>query len=207
MLPPERIPRDFFNQPTLDVAQDILGDRLVRIEKDRSRTSGWIVEAEAYVGTEDQGCHARSGRTQRNQSMWGPPGHAYVYFTYGMHWMLNIVTEQEGLPAAVLLRALHPLENVARMRERRTGRPDKQLTDGPAKLCQALKIDKSFDGHDLCLPTSSLFLEHGASLNERFVTNGPRVGLNNVPQPWKSVPWRFRISPEGIGKLTMEEQG
>jgi DNA-3-methyladenine glycosylase len=205
MPTPERLPRDFFNRPTLDVARDLLGKRLVRIEQDQTRTSGWIVEAEAYVGTEDQGCHARSGRTERNRSMWGPPGHAYVYFTYGMHWMLNIVTEQEGFPAAVLLRALQPIENLARMRERRAGRPEQQLTDGPAKLCQALGVDKSLDGHDLCRPTSSLFLERGPSLDESLVTRGPRVGLNNVPQPWKSVLWRFRITPEGVGKLVKEE--
>lgn len=205
MPTPERLPRVFFSRPTLDVARDLLGKRLVRIEQDQTRTSGWIVELEAYVGTEDQGCHARSGRTERNRSMWGPPGHAYVYFTYGMHWMLNIVTEQEGFPAAVLLRALQPIENLARMRERRAGRPEQHLTDGPAKLCQALGVDKSLDGHDLCRPTSSLFLERGPSLDESLVTRGPRVGLNNVPQPWKSVLWRFRITPEGVGKLVKEE--
>jgi DNA-3-methyladenine glycosylase len=205
MLPPKRIPRDFFRRRTLDVARGILGQRLVRIEHDKTRTSGWIIEAEAYIGTEDLGCHARTGRTDRNQSMWGPPGHAYVYFTYGMHWMLNIVTELEGFPAAVLLRALHPLENLARMRDRRAGQPEKHLTDGPAKLCQALDIDKDFDGHDVCRPSSTLFLEQGVPMDESFVTNGPRVGLNNVPQPWKSVPWRFRISPEGVGKLAKEE--
>lgn len=174
----------------------LLGQRLVRMEREDIRLAGRIVETEAYIGTEDLGCHARSGRTPRNASMWGPPGRAYVYFTYGMHWMLNIVTETTGFPAAVLIRALLPTEGVRHMRRRRPGRPLAELTNGPAKLCQALRIDRRLDGHDLCARSSSLFIEALPPVPDRLVTTGPRVGLNTVPEPWKSVPWRFRVPPE-----------
>ena len=96
-----RLPRVFFARPTLTVARELLGTRLVKVEDSDVRLSGIIIETEAYVGTEDLGCHARAGKTQRNAAMWGPPGHAYVYFTYGMHWMLNFVCEEAGFPAAI----------------------------------------------------------------------------------------------------------
>ena len=95
--------RDFYARPTLQVARELLGMRLVRLEGG-ARLAGLIVETEAYIGQEDLGCHARAGLTERNRVMFGPPGHAYVYFTYGMHWLLNCVTEAQGFPAAVLLR-------------------------------------------------------------------------------------------------------
>ncbi len=198
-----RLTRSFFARPTLEVARALLGQRLVRLDRG-ARLSGRIVEAEAYIGPEDLGCHARVGRTRRNASMWGPPGHAYVYFTYGMHWCLNLVTEAEGTAAAVLIRALLPEEGVSRMRRRRGGRPDRELTDGPAKICQALDIDRRLDGHDLCAPSARLFLEACPAVPDAFVTLGPRVGLNNVPEPWKSMPWRFRLAPEGLAWLAKE---
>jgi len=189
-----RLTRDFFRSDTLDVARQILGQRLVRVDEDGARLAGIISEAEAYVGTEDLACHARAGRTRRNETMWGEPGHAYVYFTYGMHWMLNFVTGDAGFPAAVLIRAVLPSEGLDQMRARRPGRADNALSDGPAKLCQAFGIDRRFDGHDLCLPASELFLEVGAPVADRYVTTGPRVGLNTVEEPWKSKPWRFRVT-------------
>jgi DNA-3-methyladenine glycosylase len=155
------------------------------------RVAGYIIEAEAYRGEEDLGCHAKAGLTPRTQVMYGPPGHAYVYFTYGMHWMLNFVTEQGGLPAAVLIRAILPTEGLELVAERRNGRPRAQWTDGPAKLCQALNIDKKQNGLDVCAPQPELFLEKGVPIPDSTVTTGPRVGLNNVPEPWKSIPWRF----------------
>jgi DNA-3-methyladenine glycosylase len=118
MARPRRLPRSFFGRSTLLVAHELLGQRLVRIDRGR-RLSGWIIEAEAYIGQADLACHAHSGRTERNRVMWGEPGHAYVYFTYGMHWCLNVVTESTGRPAAVLLRALAPSEGLATMRRRR----------------------------------------------------------------------------------------
>lgn len=198
-----RITRSFFERPTLRVARDMLGTRLVRVER-RSRTSGWVVEVEAYIGQQDLGSHARHGRTLRNGVMYGPPGFAYVYFTYGMHWMLNVVTEAEGFPAAVLLRALWPLEGMSRMRRRRGGHP---LADGPAKLCEALAVDRRFNGCDLCARSSQLFVERGVDLPDRLVKRGPRVGLYSVPEPWKSRPWRFCVLPEGIAFLQAQGKG
>lgn len=187
------ISRSFFDRPTLTVARELLGQRLVKLEGDQ-RIAGLITETEAYIGTEDDGCHARAGLTNRNRSMWGPPGHAYVYFTYGMHWMLNIVTEQDGFPAAVLLRGVKPVGGHEVIQRRRTGRPDSELTNGPAKLCQAFALDGSFDGLDLCHPQSVLFIERGVDIPENSVTTGPRVGFNQVSEPWKSMPWRFQVT-------------
>ncbi|MBU1660483.1 MAG: DNA-3-methyladenine glycosylase [Chloroflexi bacterium] len=186
------LPRSFFARPTLDVARELLGMRLVRIEAGR-RLAGIIVETEAYHGEDDLGCHARAGLTPRTAVMYGPPGHAYVYFTYGMHWLLNFVTEAEGIPAAVLIRGIAPTEGLDIIAERRKGRPRSQWTDGPAKICQALGVDKSFDGIDICAPGSQLFVEEGTPIPNSSVTTGPRVGLNTVPEPWKSIPWRLEI--------------
>ena len=187
------LPRDFFARPTLQVARDLLGTRLVHID-DGQRLSGWITETEAYIGEADQACHARAGRTPRTQVMYGPPGHAYVYFTYGMHWCLNFVTEAEGFPAAVLIRAIQPTEGIEVIAARRTPQPATHWTDGPGKLCQALGLDRSHNGLDLCHPASALFLEPASSIPSKNVTISPRVGLTNVPEPWKSMPWRFKWS-------------
>ena len=197
----------------------------MKLESDGTRLAGLIVEAEAYIGQEDKGCHASAGITPRNETMWGPAGHAYVYFTYGMHWMLNLVTEVAGRPAAVLLRALLPVEGVSKMRERRSAwrqsrgilapapwegetargviNPAK-LTDGPAKICQALAIDRNWNSRDMCRPDSLLFVETRPAV--QGVTTGPRVGLNSVPEPWKSIPWRFRIERALYAELAAEEE-
>ncbi len=150
---------------------------------------GIITETEAYVGEEDQACHARAGRTPRTQVMYGPPGHAYVYFTYGNHWMLNAVTEQEGFPAAVLIRAIFPIEGADVMSARRGGRD----TFGPGKLCQAMDIGRAENNTDLTQTGSNLWIEAGVSIPDPAVTIGPRIGLNTVPEPWKSKPWRFLV--------------
>jgi DNA-3-methyladenine glycosylase len=191
-----RLQRDFFAGPTLEVARAILGMRLVRVESGQ-RIAGIIIEAEAYIGETDLGCHARAGRTPRTAVMYGPPGHAYVYFTYGMHWMLNFVTEPERFPAAVLIRALHPVEGLEIIAARRKERPQAQWTDGPGKICQALGIDGRLNGSDLCAAEAALFVEDGAPVQDECVTIGPRVGLNSVPEPWKSKPWRF-LAKEGF---------
>jgi DNA-3-methyladenine glycosylase len=182
------LPHEFFARSTLTVARALLGMRLVR-SLDGQRLSGIIIEAEAYIGETDLGCHAKAGRTRRNAVMYGPPGHAYVYFTYGMHWMLNAVTEQDGFPAAVLLRAIQPQEGEETISLRRQGRD----TFGPAKLTQALAIDGALNGVDLCDPHSGLWIEAGQPLPESAILAGPRIGLNTVPEPWKSIPWRFRV--------------
>ena len=184
--------RKFYNRPTLTVARELLGATLVRVENN-VRIAGMIVETEAYVGESDLGCHAKAGKTLRTGVMYGSPGRAYVYFTYGMHWMLNAVTEAEGFPAAVLIRAIRPTEGIDIIASRRGNQPRSTWTDGPAKLAQALGIDKSFNDVNLCSPESGLWIETGETILDKNVTIGPRVGLYTVPEPWKSNPWRFLV--------------
>lgn len=184
--------RSFYARPTLIVARELLGARLVRMENG-VRISGLIIETEAYIGEADQGCHAKAGRTVRTAVMYGPPGHAYIYFTYGMHWMLNAVTEAEGFPAAVLIRAIHPEEGIEVIAARRGKQQIAKWTDGPAKITQALGIDKALNGVDLCDTASSLWIEPGTSIPDNTVTISPRVGLYTIPEPWKSMPWRLRV--------------
>jgi DNA-3-methyladenine glycosylase len=188
------LPRSFYNRSALLVARDLLGCRLVRIQNGR-RLSGVIVETEAYQGEEDQACHARAGRTPRTEVMYGQPGHAYIYFTYGMHWLLNAVAEPEGFPAAVLLRAIDPVENLDEMARNRPSLVNtRRWTDGPAKLTQALGLDGQLNASDLCDPSGVLFIESaGQVFPDDRVAVGPRVGLFTVPEPWKSIPWRFRV--------------
>jgi DNA-3-methyladenine glycosylase len=188
-----RLSRDFFAQDTLTAARLLLGKRLVRRLNGR-RLSGCIVEVEAYIGQDDKGCHASVGRTARNDVMFGPPGHAYVYFNYGMHWMFNVVTEAEGFPAAVLIRALEPLEGVKVMERNRRGRTGFELCSGPAKLAQALQITRALNGADLCARRGAeLWVEEAPPISDDDIAVSPRVGLNNTPDPWKSVPWRFHV--------------
>ncbi len=190
-LKPKNLNRAFFTRDTLTVARELLGRRLVRV-LDGARLSGRIVEVEVYVGDGDQACHASRGRTRRNATMFGPPGHAYVYFVYGMHHCFNVVTEREGYPAAVLIRALEPLEGLEVMRARRDDRPDVQLTSGPARLCQALGIDRRFDEADLCAPDALLFIEEDAGVPDEVVATGPRIGVRGDAVAL-SAPWRLYI--------------
>lgn len=187
-----RLPRDFFDRPTLQVVRDLLGQVLVRL-LDGERLSGRIVEVEAYIGEDDLASHARFGRTERNAAMYGPPGCAYVYQIYGLHHCLNIVTEREGFPAAVLIRALEPLEGREGMRARRGGVPDHLLTSGPARLCQAMGIGRSLDKADLCAPDAVLFVEAGASVPDEAVATGPRVGVRGDRRA-RTAPWRFYVA-------------
>jgi len=186
----EILPRSFYLQDTLEVARRLLGARLVR-SQDGRRISGLIVETEAYCGEADLGCHAKAGRTPRTEVMYGPPGHAYVYFTYGNHWMLNTVTQAEGEPEAVLIRAILPVEGLDLVAERRAPQLRKHWTDGPGKLAQALDITGEQNRLDLTTAAGGLFIEDGLPIPEAFVTTTPRIGLNTVPEPWKTIPWRF----------------
>ena len=142
------LPADFYRRPTLEVARDLIGKVLVYKAK-QGTTAGAIVEVEAYIGEDDPACHAAAGRTERNAPLYGPPGRAYVYLNYGLHDMVNAVTEDEGHPAAVLIRALEPLDGIALMRRRRSkapwrkGKPpvsDRELCRGPGNLCRAMGI-------------------------------------------------------------------
>ena len=182
------LPRPFYNRPTLTVARELIGARLVRI-LDGVKLVGLIVETEAYISENDLACHAKAGLTPRTAPMFGEPGHAYVYFTYGNHWMLNAVTEREGFPAAVLIRAIQPIQGVEIMLKKRAGRD----TFGPGKLTQAMGIGKSENTADLTETASGLWIEAGLNVPNSFVTKGPRVGLNNTPEPWLSKPWRFKV--------------
>jgi DNA-3-methyladenine glycosylase len=180
--------RSFYCRPTLTVARELIGARLVRI-LDGVKLVGLNAETEAYISEKDLACHAKAGRTPRTQVMYGEAGHAYVYFTYGNHWMLNVVTEKVDFPAAVLIRAIQPIEGVEVLSARRGGRD----TFGPGKLCQALGIDKALNSADLTESGFGLWIEAGVPVPDKIVTKGPRVGLNNTPEPWKSKPWRFMV--------------
>jgi len=186
---PDPLPRGFYARSAVTVAPDLLGQILVR-ELDGRRLSGRIVEVEAYLGSEDAASHAFRGPTPRNRSMFGPPGHAYVYLIYGVHHCLNIVTGPEGDGQAVLIRALEPLEGIDLMRAHRGGVPDRQLTNGPGKLCQALAIDRRLDGHDLCLG-ETLWLEPGPR-PEAPICTGPRVGVRGDDLALNRA-WRFYL--------------
>ncbi|MFZ0544336.1 MAG: DNA-3-methyladenine glycosylase [Candidatus Promineifilaceae bacterium] len=191
--------QEFYARPARQVAVDLLGKRLVRLVDGR-RVGGIIVETEAYCDSDepDLACHgdrANNGRpTPRTQVMFGPAGFAYVYFTYGMHWMFNIVTGQPGEANAVLVRALEPVEGEEIMALVRGGnRPIREWTNGPAKLTQALSIDKKLNGANLFEPDGVIWLEDGPGIEPELVATGPRVGLGSTPEPWYSMPWRYWI--------------
>ncbi len=190
--------RNFYQRPALDVARDLLGCRLVRVQSGQ-RLAGIILETEAYQGEDDLGSHASAGKTPRTSVMYGPPGHAYVYFTYGMHWLLNTVTGDNGSPAAVLIRAIHPVEGQELMAENRPYLAHKRgWTDGPAKLTQALSVDGSFNTLDLCSQESQLWVEAEQPIPDEAIQRSGRIGLNSVPEPWRSIPWRFYVDPEAL---------
>lgn len=182
--------RKFYNRPTLDVARDLLGKRLVR-RLDHAELSGIITETEAYCGANDSASHAYRGRTPRNAVMFGEPGHAYVYFTYGMHYLLNVVTEDENKPCAVLIRAIEPLTGLDHMRARRRRR-DRDLTNGPAKLCQALAIDKSFYGWDLT-KGKQLWVEPYRDISPDEIIATPRIGIDYATGKDRDALWRFVV--------------
>ncbi len=179
----ETCPPEFFRRPTLTVARDLLGQVLVVREKQAVLT-GTIVETEAYIGSDDPACHAFVGRTARNEVMWGSPGYAYVYFTYGNHFMLNFVTEKDGFPAAVLIRAAEPLAGIRRMIKRRTTENPLQLCRGPGNLTAAFGINRRDNG--LLLDGARLGVYRNSARRSAIEQSG-RVGVN---EGWEK-PWRF----------------
>ncbi|MBP7686386.1 MAG: DNA-3-methyladenine glycosylase [Thermoflexales bacterium] len=187
-----RQPQSFYAQPTRRLAKALLGCKLVR-HLDGQRVAGIIVETEAYIGETDLACHARAGRTARTAVMYGRPGLAYVYFTYGLHWLLNVVSEREDFPAAVLIRAIEPVEGVELMQAARGPRPMIDLANGPAKLCQALRIDQALNGVDLTDARSDVWIEADRVVPARSIQCGPRVGIGRTPEPWLSKPWRYWV--------------
>jgi DNA-3-methyladenine glycosylase len=187
------LPRDFFARPSVEVAPDLLGCVLEH-ETDDGLVAVRLTEAEAYAGASDPASHAYRGKTARNAVMFGPPGHAYVYFTYGMHFCVNLVCQgKEGSASAVLLRAgaIVAGEDLARARRTRGQAvvPVRDLARGPARLCQALAIDRTLDGADACLASSPLRVrrEAGTPPRSEKIATGPRVGVSSAAE----VPWRF----------------
>jgi DNA-3-methyladenine glycosylase len=182
-----KLETSFYDRPTLEVAPDLLGKVLVR-RLGRSRLAGRIVETEAYVGPEDRACHASRGRTARTEIMFGPAGHAYVFLIYGVWCCLNVVTERLDFPAAVLIRAIEPLEGISKMTARR-GRDLAlhQIGSGPGKLTTALGIDLSDNGARL--DGSGLWIED-RGLDPAPVRAAPRIGVDYAGA-WSRKPWRF----------------
>jgi DNA-3-methyladenine glycosylase len=176
--------RAFYERPATEVAPDLLGRVLVRVLPDRRRLSGRIVETEAYEPG-DPASHGYRRMTDRNRTMFGPAGHLYVYFTYGNHWMLNVVTRRTGEPSAVLLRALEPLEGLDAMRAARHRDEMIGLCSGPGKLAQALSVDRTSDGADL-VRGDRLWVEAGTPVSTAEIASGPRVGVSvGVEEPWR----------------------
>jgi len=170
--------RDFYNRETEIVSRELLGAVLECRTAD-GLTGGIIVETEAYIGEHDAACHAAAGRTRRTEPLYGPPGTSYVYFIYGMHWCINAVTRAEGLPSAVLIRALEPLAGIPLMRLRRPkARSDRELTNGPGKLCAALGIDNRMNG--LPLQRYPVVIRAGAPVKDRDVEITTRIGITQA---------------------------
>lgn len=180
------LPSDFYNRDTLTVARELLGCWLVR-EHNGEQLAARIVETEAYCGAEDSACHAHRRRSPRTEAMFGPAGHAYVYLVYGMHWLLNVVTEPEDSPCAVLIRAVEPTLNEAAMRATRQA-TGKQLSNGPGKLTRALGIDKAFYGHDM---TQAGKLWISQATHNAAIATGPRVGIDYAEPEHRDAPWRL----------------
>lgn len=188
---PIALPVSFYNRPTVEVLDDIIGKVLVH-DVGGVRTSGAIVEAEAYIGERDPACHAAPGLTPRNQPLYGPPGHAYVYFNYGMHYLVNAVTEPKGAPAAILIRALEPIEGIEVMRRRRTRRRldargrtivDEDLCCGPGNLTVALRIDLRQNTADLT--TGPLTIQDYGLRPNRLVRS-TRIGIRvGTEKKWR----------------------
>lgn len=172
-----RLSREFFARPTVTVARELIGKYLVRAMGSSVRVAR-IVETEAYVGPQDKACHASKGRTPRTEVLFGPPGHAYVYLCYGMHELLNVVTEREDFPAAVLLRAIDV---------------EGRLVDGPGRLTRALAVTRDLNRHDLTAGTDLWFEERGESVAPKQVRAFPRIGVDYAGA-WAKKPWRFRLS-------------
>ncbi|MAT44060.1 MAG: 3-methyladenine DNA glycosylase [Anaerolineaceae bacterium] len=206
MEPNHILPVSFYNRPVLEVAPDLLGKKLVRLVN-KKRISGWICETEAYDGDQDLACHARSGKTQRNAVMFGPPGRAYVYFTYGMHWCLNAVTGPEGYAAAVLLRAVFPIEGKSLIAELREGIAEKNWTNGPAKLTRSFAVNKDQNGANLTHSEDFLWIENGLRFPNNMIHTGPRIGIQNTPLPWRTIPWRFWITEDQLTERLQYKPG
>ncbi len=178
------LPQSFYEQKTLKVAQDLLGCFLVR-KTSRGIIKTRIVETEAYNGPNDKASHASIGLTQRNEPMFMKGGTIYIYLTYGMHYMFNVVTEKEGYPAAVLVRALEPVEFDFDIK--------KLKFNGPASLTKSLRIDKKFNTLPVFIKDNGLWIEKRKSEDNFQIAKVPRIGVDYAGEPYKSKKWRFYI--------------
>jgi DNA-3-methyladenine glycosylase len=184
--PDVSVPPSFYDRPTEDVARDLLG-AVLEHRSPEGVVRGRIVETEAYLGPHDPACHAAAGLTARTRTLHGPPGTAYVYFIYGMHWCFNAVTREQGHGSAVLVRALEPLSGLDLMRRRRGVDRDVELTSGPARLCDAFAITRAQDGASL--QRGALRILQGRDVPDEDVVVGPRIGIRKAAE-W---PLRFYI--------------
>ena len=176
-----QLARSFFDRSVLDVAPALLGAVLVHGD-----VAVRLTEVEAYDGANDPASHAFRGRTNRNAVMFGEPGHAYVYFTYGMHFCVNLVCGEAGRAAAVLLRAGEVVSGIEAARSRRPTGPDRDLARGPARLTKALDVDRALDGADVCDPASPLRVLRGEAVGAERIRSGPRIGISAAAdRPWR----------------------
>ena len=193
--------RDFYDRDTLTVARDLLGRDIVRVLEDGTRLVCRITETEGYIGRIDKACHAYGGkRTPRTETLFAPPGTAYIYLIYGMYHCLNFVTEAEGEPAAVLIRGAVPIENGDIIAKKRFGCKEKDMTayqrknflNGPGKLCRGLDLTRARNGVDLTGPAGGLYLLPGAPPDPAEVRTGTRIGIDYA-QEAADFPWRFYL--------------
>lgn len=186
--------RDFYEQNACVLARKLIGTRLVH-QVNGQRISGMIIETEAYTGFDDAASHAHRGRTPRNLPMWDMPGHSYLYLNYGVHWLLNTACEPKGEPAAVLIRALEPLEGLDLMAEKRPNQPPRHWTNGPGKLTKALGLNGDHNLLDLTDPASNLWIEENVSFSDNQISIGARIGLGkNLPKEWLDSPRRWWVT-------------
>jgi len=188
----KKLPRDFYTRSNvLTISRDLLGKLLVVLDEHGNRVSGKIVEVEAYRGPEDRASHAYGGRrTKRTETMYQRGGLAYVYFVYGMYNQFNVVTNIEEIPHAILIRALEPVEGLEIMRTRRHSHADRNLTNGPGKLCLAMGIDRQLDRADLL--GNKVWLEELENVPPSRIAKGPRIGIDYAEE-WIEKPWRFWV--------------
>lgn len=179
----------FYSRHAARVARDLLGCYLVKEEESRQLV-GRITETEAYHGANDSACHGNWKKREHCEMLWGPPGHAYIYFTYGMHWMLNIVTYRSEFPSAVLVRAVEPVQGVGYMQRRRQTKDLRNLANGPAKLTQAFGITGALNGAALWR-NGPLYVLKGIAPKQ--IRTSARVGIDYATQPWRSRLWRFSV--------------
>jgi DNA-3-methyladenine glycosylase len=188
----ERLTRRFYRRDPVTLAKALLGQILVRRLDDGQALTGRIVETEAYLGIPDKASHSYGGRrTKRNESMYLDGGHAYVYFVYGMHWCFNVVSDRKEVPTAVLIRALVPVQGVDQMKRRRRKARELELCSGPAKLAQALAIDRSLDGIDLAT-SDSLYVARGRTTQGAGIIATSRVGVSYA-ENWAKKRLRFLL--------------